>query len=101
MSKLPLFSAVLAARLTGERTFAYALVMATVDQFNKIVAFYDVHKRMPSYQEIMSLVKFRSKASVFKLVNRGCELGYNSQSDISVQHKLVFKVPGIYVADAP
>ena len=44
--------------------------MATEAQFQKIVGFYHRQKRMPSYQEIMHLVKFRSKASVFKLVNR-------------------------------
>lgn len=49
--------------------------MATAAQFNKIVSFYSIHKRMPSYQEIMQLVKFRSKDSVFKLVNRLIDQG--------------------------
>ena len=55
--------------------FAYGPSMATAAQFHKIVAFYDVHRRMPSYQEIMSLVNFRSKDSVFKLVNRLIDQG--------------------------
>jgi repressor LexA len=44
--------------------------MAIEAQFQKIVSFYHEQKRMPSYREIMHLVKFRSKDSVFKLVNR-------------------------------
>ncbi|MHB1316680.1 MAG: transcriptional repressor LexA [Minisyncoccota bacterium] len=39
-------------------------------QKNKIIAFYERQKRMPSYQEIMSLVGFKSKNAVFKLVNK-------------------------------
>lgn len=36
----------------------------------KIVDFYDRHKRMPSYAEIMELVGFRSKNAVYKLVEK-------------------------------
>jgi len=39
-------------------------------QKNKIIAFYERQRRMPSYQEIMSLVGFKSKNAVFKLVNK-------------------------------
>lgn len=35
-----------------------------------IVCFYKKNKRMPSYTEIMSLLGFKSKNSVFKLVNK-------------------------------
>lgn len=37
---------------------------------NKIITFYRSKKRMPSYQEIMSLVGFKSKNAVYKLVNK-------------------------------
>jgi repressor LexA len=36
----------------------------------KILNFYKAHKRMPSYAEIMSLVGFKSKNAVYKLVNK-------------------------------
>ncbi len=36
----------------------------------KIVAYYEREKRMPSYQEILSLVGFKSKNAVFKLVQK-------------------------------
>lgn len=38
--------------------------------FLKIQNFYHKHKRMPSYREIMELVGFKSKNSVFKLINK-------------------------------
>jgi len=34
----------------------------------KIIAFYERHRRMPGYQEIMQLTGFRSKNAVFKLI---------------------------------
>jgi repressor LexA len=37
---------------------------------NKILNFYRDHKRMPAYQEIMSLVGFKSKNAVYKLINK-------------------------------
>jgi len=37
---------------------------------NKIISFYRKHKRMPSYSEIMSLVGFKSKNAVYKLINK-------------------------------
>ncbi len=37
---------------------------------NKIVAFYERERRMPSYQEILLLVGFRSKNAVYKLVQK-------------------------------
>jgi len=42
---------------------------------DKIFDFYSAHKRMPSYAEVMSLVGFRSKNAVYKLVNRLIEEG--------------------------
>jgi len=37
---------------------------------DKIVNFYKRHKRMPGYKEIMSLVDFKSKNAVYKLINK-------------------------------
>lgn len=42
---------------------------------NKIVDFYEKTKRMPSYSEIMSLLGFKSKNAVYKLVNKLVEEG--------------------------
>src|SRR5882724_1318209 len=41
-----------------------------VNYKNKIVAFYQKHKRMPGYKEIMALVGFKSKNAVYKLINK-------------------------------
>ncbi|GJL52843.1 MAG: hypothetical protein NPIRA01_40700 [Nitrospirales bacterium] len=43
--------------------------------FAKIVAFYRRHHRMPSYQEIAHLVRYRSKSPAFKLVDKLVEQG--------------------------
>lgn len=40
------------------------------DYKNKILNFYKSRKRMPTYQEIMALVGFKSKNAVYKLVNK-------------------------------
>ncbi len=42
---------------------------------NKIISFYHRHRRMPSYQEIMDLVGFKSKNAVYKLVEKLIDLG--------------------------
>ncbi len=39
-------------------------------QRNKITSFYQKHRRMPGYKEIMELVGFRSKNAVYKLINK-------------------------------
>jgi SOS regulatory protein LexA len=39
-------------------------------QKDKIISFYKRHKRMPGYAEIMSLVGFKSKNAVYKLINK-------------------------------
>ncbi len=40
------------------------------DHKDRIIAFYDRHRRMPGYQEIMGLVGFKSKNAVYKLINK-------------------------------
>lgn len=39
-------------------------------QKNKIISFYKKNRRMPGYKEIMSLVGFKSKNAVYKLINK-------------------------------
>ncbi len=41
----------------------------------KITDFYKSHKRVPGYSEIMSLVGFKSKNAVYKLINKLVEEG--------------------------
>lgn len=45
----------------------------------KIIAFYERHRRMPSYQEIMGLVGFKSKNAVYKLINKLVDEGVVSK----------------------
>ena len=40
-----------------------------IEQKDKLIAFYKRHKRMPGYQEIMTLLGFKSKNSVHKLIS--------------------------------
>lgn len=42
---------------------------------NKILDFYKKHKRMPVYREIMTLIGFKSKNAVYKLVEKLVEQG--------------------------
>lgn len=56
------------------------------EQKEKILDFYRENRRMPGYQEMMSLFKFKSKNSVYKLLNRLIEHGViekDSQGRIS------------------
>ncbi len=46
---------------------------------NKILSFYRGHKRMPRYAEIMTLLGFKSKNAVYKLVNKLVEEGVVSK----------------------
>lgn len=41
----------------------------------KILSFYENHKRMPGYLEIMHLTGFKSKNAVYKLINKLVDLG--------------------------
>ncbi len=46
---------------------------------NKIFSFYERNKRMPSYAEVMSLLGFKSKNSVYKLINKLIDAGIISK----------------------
>ena len=41
----------------------------------KLVAFYETHRRMPGYKEIMAITGFRSKNAVFKFIGKLVEDG--------------------------
>jgi len=43
-------------------------------KFQKIVDFYNRHKRMPGYVELMTLTGFKSKNAVYKLINKLVEM---------------------------
>lgn len=64
--------------LTGERLFTYYINM---DVKNKIEKFYKTNRRMPVYSEIMTLLGFKSKNAVFKLVGRLVEEGFLNKDD--------------------
>lgn len=49
--------------------------MSYEDYKNKILSFYKSNKRIPGYNEIMSLVGFKSKNAVYKLINKLVEDG--------------------------
>ena len=51
------------------------------DYKNKIFSFYERYKRMPSYAEIMNLLGFKSKNSVYKLINNLVEAGVLDKDD--------------------
>jgi SOS regulatory protein LexA len=68
----------------------------------KILSFYKNKKRMPSYQEIMDLVGFKSKNAVYKLVNKLVAenaVGKDSQGRL-IPHKLVGEVPLLGLVEA-
>ena len=44
--------------------------MANQDYYSKIIDFYRDRKRMPTYSEVMKLLRFKSKNSVTKLFNK-------------------------------
>lgn len=45
------------------------------DHKRKIVAFYERHRRMPGYKELMALTGYKSKNAVYKLIGRLVEAG--------------------------
>lgn len=56
--------------LTGEPWFTYTGMHMQDTYKRKIVAFWEKHKRMPGYKEIMATTGLASKNSVYKLINR-------------------------------
>lgn len=46
---------------------------------DKIINFYQRHRRMPGYKEMMTLTGFKSKNAVYKLINKMVEVGMVSK----------------------
>ena len=69
---------------------------------NKILAFYKRTKRMPSYTEIMTLVGFKSKNAVFKLINKLMDEGVldKDSSGRLVPNKLMGEIPMLGLVEA-
>ncbi len=68
----------------------------------KIIGFYKRTKRMPSYAEIMTLVGFKSKNAVYKLVNKLIGEGVldKDSSGRLIPNKLVGEVPMLGLVEA-
>jgi repressor LexA len=69
---------------------------------NKIISFYKKNKRMPGYKEIMSLVGFKSKNAVFKLIEKLVDEGVvnkDSQGKL-IPNKLIGEVPILGLVEA-
>ncbi|MEN9524160.1 MAG: LexA repressor [Candidatus Parcubacteria bacterium] len=69
---------------------------------NKIISFYKRTKRMPSYGEIMTLVGFKSKNAVYKLVNKLIGEGVleKDSSGRLIPNKLIGEVPMLGLVEA-
>ncbi len=68
----------------------------------QIISFYKNKKRMPSYQEIMNLLGFKSKNAVYKLVNKLVAeniLSKDSQGRL-IPNKLTGEVPLLGLVEA-
>ncbi len=69
---------------------------------NKIVGFYKDHKRMPTYTEIMALLDFKSKNSVYKLVAKLISEGVlnKDKSGHLIPNKLIGEIPVLGLIEA-
>lgn len=69
---------------------------------NKILKFYKEHKRMPVFTEIMDLLGFKSKNSVYKLVNKMVKAGIieKDQSGKLVPRRLIDETPVLGLVEA-
>jgi SOS regulatory protein LexA len=67
-------------KIDGERSFTYTINMKNTDDAqNKIKSFWDRNKRMPSFSEIATALGYKSKNSVFKLIEKLEEIGFVSK----------------------
>ncbi|MBU3668713.1 MAG: hypothetical protein FGM57_01955 [Candidatus Taylorbacteria bacterium] len=76
--------------------------MSYEDYKNKILRFYKEYKRVPGYNEIMSLVGFKSKNAVYKLLNKLVDEGIfdkDSQGKL-IPKRLTHEVPVLGLVEA-
>lgn len=76
--------------------------MSYEDYKNKILGFYRNNRRVPGYQEIMSLVGFKSKNAVYKLLNKLVEDGVFSKDSRGklVPQRLMGEIPVLGLVEA-
>lgn len=69
---------------------------------NKILSFYKQSKRMPSYTEIMTMLGFKSKNSVFKLVDKLMDQGIldKDSSGRLIPNNLMGEIPILGLVEA-
>lgn len=69
---------------------------------DKIISFYQRHKRMPGYQEIMTLVGFKSKNAVYKLISKLVEEGVVNKDSRGklTPNKLYGEIPMLGLVEA-
>lgn len=69
---------------------------------NKIFSFYKKNKRMPSYSEIMKILGFKSKNSVYKIVNKLVDEGLLEQDSEGrlLPNKTLGEVPLLGLVEA-
>ncbi len=69
---------------------------------NKIVSFYKKHRRMPGYNEIMSILGFKSKNAVWKLIQKMVENGVVSKDSGGhlIPRQLIGEVPVVGLVEA-
>ncbi|MBP6858834.1 MAG: repressor LexA [Candidatus Pacebacteria bacterium] len=74
----------------------------TTEYKNKILSFYKRTKRMPTYAEIMTLVGFKSKNAVYKLINKLVGEGVldKDSSGRLIPNKLIGEVPMLGLVEA-
>lgn len=71
-------------------------------QKNKIISFYKKHKRMPGYNEMLSILGFKSKNAVYKLIQKMVADGTVSKDSRGkiIPNKLVGEVPFLGLVEA-
>lgn len=74
----------------------------TTDYKNKILSFYKNTKRMPSYTEIMTLLGFKSKNAVYKLINKLIGEGVLDKDSKGrlIPNKLIGEIPMLGLVEA-
>lgn len=72
------------------------------DHKTKIRIFYQRHRRMPTYQEMMKLFGFRSRNAVYKLINRLVEEGFIKKDNLGkiIPHRLYGQIAFIGLVEA-
>lgn len=76
----PLFKG-FSGELTGERLFTYTVFMI-IEKKKKVLRFYEMERRMPSFSELATILGVKSKNAVAKTVKHWLEDGFVSQDGL-------------------